>query len=74
MRDEVLRKALEINESGVFIVMVAQNAQQALAFSHRGYVLAMSQNRMEGKGEELLNNQRGRKALPGRLNLPIAGP
>jgi ABC-type branched-subunit amino acid transport system ATPase component len=47
---------LDINRSGVAILLVEQNARQALSLCHRGYVLAMGQNRLEGTGEELLAN------------------
>jgi ABC-type branched-subunit amino acid transport system ATPase component len=42
-----------IHENGVSIVIVEQNA---LGLSHRGYVLANGENRLEGEREELLNN------------------
>jgi ABC-type branched-subunit amino acid transport system ATPase component len=45
-----------IHESGVSIIIVEQNAREALRLSHRGYVLANGENRLEGSGEELLNN------------------
>jgi ABC-type branched-subunit amino acid transport system ATPase component len=57
MVDLVFSKIQEINRSGVAMVMVEQNARHALALSHRGYVLAMGQNRLEGTGEGLLNNE-----------------
>jgi len=46
----------DINRSGVAILLVEQNARQALSLCHRGYVLAMGQNRLEGSGEGLLAN------------------
>jgi ABC-type branched-subunit amino acid transport system ATPase component len=45
-----------IHGSGVSIVIVEQNARDALRLSHRGYVLANGENRLEGEGEELLNS------------------
>ena len=45
-----------INQQGVSILMVEQNAKQALAMAHRGYVLAMGTNRYEDTGENLLND------------------
>jgi len=56
MVEHVFAKILDINRSGVAILMVEQNARHALGLSHRGYVLAMGQNRLEGSGEGLLNN------------------
>jgi neutral amino acid transport system ATP-binding protein len=38
--------------------MVEQNARQALALSHRGYVLDLGQNRHEGRGSDLLDDPR----------------
>jgi ABC-type branched-subunit amino acid transport system ATPase component len=62
----VFAKIQQINRSGVAMVMVEQNARHALALSHRGYVLAMGQNRLEGAGQDLLNNEEvGRLYLGG---------
>ncbi len=52
----VLDKILGINRTGVAIVLVEQNAQQALKLSSRGYVLASGQNQLEDRGEKLLEN------------------
>ncbi len=46
----------EINEAGVTVVMVEQNARRALAMSDRGYVLDLGQNRFQGAGRELLED------------------
>ncbi len=46
-----------INEQGVGILMVEQNARKALEYSHRGYVLVDGRNRLEGTGQELLSNE-----------------
>ena len=43
-----------VRDFGVAILMVEQNAKQALAIADRGYVLATGENRYEGKGRELL--------------------
>ena len=55
---EVFTSIKEINESGVSILLVEQNAKRALAFSDRGYVLDQGRNAYQGKGEELLNDPR----------------
>ena len=52
----VFDKLLEINELGVGIVMVEQNARRALALAHRGYVLDAGRNAIEGRGADLLND------------------
>jgi branched-chain amino acid transport system ATP-binding protein len=56
--NEVFSKAKEINESGVAILLVEQNAKRALSFSDRGYVLDQGRNAYQGSGEELLNDPR----------------
>jgi ABC-type branched-subunit amino acid transport system ATPase component len=66
MVELVFAKILDINRSGVSIIMVEQNARQSLKLSHRGYVLAMGQNRLEGSGESLLESEEvGRTYLGG---------
>lgn len=53
---EMFEKLLEIRDSGVAILMVEQNANQALEFSDRAYVLELGENRLEGKGKDLLKD------------------
>jgi ABC-type branched-subunit amino acid transport system ATPase component len=60
----VFEKIAEINRTGVALLIIEQNARQALRLSHRGYVLASGQVRLEGKGEMLLED-----AQVGRLYL-----
>jgi ABC-type branched-subunit amino acid transport system ATPase component len=43
-----------INRAGTAVLMVEQNARQALAISHRGFVLELGKNRFEGTGQTLL--------------------
>lgn len=50
------RKIQEINERGVAIVLVEQNAKKALAMADRGYVLEAGRNRYEGPGQALLHD------------------
>ena len=52
----VFDKLREIVSLGTGIVMVEQNARRALALSHRGYVLDMGRNAIEGTGSELLGD------------------
>ena len=56
--NEVFSKVKEINESGVAILLVEQNAKRALSFSDRGYVLDQGRNAYQGSGEDLLNDPR----------------
>lgn len=51
---EIFEKIVSVNKSGVAILMVEQNARQALAFATRGFVLAQGQNRFTGTGAELI--------------------
>ncbi|HDN84696.1 MAG TPA: ABC transporter ATP-binding protein [Candidatus Aerophobetes bacterium] len=53
----IFDKIIKINQTGISILMVEQNARKALEVSHRGYVLAMGRNRFEDTGEALLNNE-----------------
>ena len=56
--NDVFTSIKEINESGVSILLVEQNAKRALSFSDRGYVLDQGRNAYQGSGEELLNDPR----------------
>jgi branched-chain amino acid transport system ATP-binding protein len=55
--DEIFACIRAINGSGVGILMVEQNAKQALALAHRGYVLATGENRFADSGAALLANR-----------------
>jgi ABC-type branched-subunit amino acid transport system ATPase component len=46
-----------INEAGAAVLLVEQNAREALSLSGRGYVLAMGTNRLEGQAGSLLDNE-----------------
>jgi len=56
MVGSVFEKILGINRSGVAILLVEQNAREALQLSSWGYVLASGQNQLEDRGENLLSN------------------
>lgn len=63
---DIIKKIKEINETGVAIVIVEQNAREALGMAHHGYVLAMGQNVLDDSGEALLaNDEVGRLYLGG---------
>jgi len=53
-RGEIFQTVKRINAAGVPILMVEQNARQALAIADRAYVLVDGQNRHEGTGAQLL--------------------
>ena len=54
--DLVFDKLLEINQLGIGIVMVEQNARRALALAARGYVLDGGRNAIDGRGDDLLHD------------------
>jgi branched-chain amino acid transport system ATP-binding protein len=58
LQDEVFLRAREINETGVSIIMVEQNARRCLQLCHRGYVLDQGRNAYTGTGRELLDDPR----------------
>ena len=62
---EIFERIIEVNADGVGILMVEQNARQALALAHRGFVLAGGQNRFTGTGAELLADPEVAKSFLG---------
>ena len=56
MVKSVLGKILGINSTGVAILLVEQNAREALKLSGWGYIIASGQNQLNDEGEKLLNN------------------
>ena len=56
LREEIFQQIRAIQASGVAILMVEQNAREALAISARGCVLVAGRNTLEQSGPELLNN------------------
>ena len=63
--DEIFDRILQIKNNGVAIVIVEQNAKQALNIADFGYVLVGGENKYEGHGQELLNDQDVRKSFLG---------
>ena len=55
-QDEVFIRCRQINETGVSIVMVEQNARRCLQICDRGFVLDQGSNAYTGTGEELIND------------------
>lgn len=56
--DDVFDQVRQINEAGVSIVMVEQNARRCLQISDRGYVMDQGQNAYTGPGDELLHDEK----------------
>ena len=63
--DELFDHILKVKKTNVAILMVEQNAKQALNISDRGYVLVTGENRYSGTGKELLNDSRVRSSFLG---------
>jgi ABC-type branched-subunit amino acid transport system ATPase component len=52
----VFQRIREVNQSGVAMLLVEQNARDALQMSDRGYILVAGENRLEDTGKDLLSN------------------
>ena len=63
--DELFDHIIKVKETNVAIIMVEQNAKQALSISHRGYVLVTGKNKFEGSGKELLQDPEVRRSFLG---------
>ena len=63
--DELFEHIVKVKKTGVAIIMVEQNAKQALSISDRGYVLVTGENKFEGSGKELLNAPEVRRSFLG---------
>ena len=63
--DELFEHIVKVKKTGVAIIMVEQNAKQALNISDRGYVLVTGENRYSGTGKELLDDPRVRSSFLG---------
>lgn len=65
MVSKIFRTIQEINREGVTILLVEQNARAALRLSNKGYVLENGTITLQGKSEDLLNNEKVRHAYLG---------
>ena len=63
--DELFEHIIKVKKTDVAIIMVEQNAKQALSISDRGYVLVTGENKFEGSGKELLNDPEVRRSFLG---------
>ena len=63
--DELFDHIMKVKKTNVAILMVEQNAKQALNISDRGYVLVTGENRYSGTGKELLNDSKVRSSFLG---------
>ena len=63
--DQIFDIVKELNQSGVTILLVEQNAQMALSIANRGYVLETGRIVLSSDADELLNNDAVKKAYLG---------
>ena len=62
---ELFEKIISIAKTGIAILMVEQNARQALEIADNGFVLVQGENKYTDKGSKLLSNKEVRKAFLG---------
>mgnify|MGYP005713333157 FL=1 len=63
--DELFEHIIKVKKTNVAVIMVEQNAKQALSISDRGYVLVTGQNKFEGSGNDLLEDPEVRRSFLG---------
>jgi branched-chain amino acid transport system ATP-binding protein len=63
--DELFDHIIKVKKKNVGIIMVEQNAKQALSISDRGYVLVTGENKFEGTGSQLLDDPEVRRSFLG---------
>ena len=63
--DELFDHIIKIEKKNVAVIMVEQNAKQALSISDRGYVLVTGKNKFEGSGKDLLKDDEVRRSFLG---------
>ncbi len=63
--DELFQHIIKVKKTNVAVIMVEQNAKQALSISDRGYILVTGQNKFEGSGNELLQDPEVRRSFLG---------
>ena len=63
--DELFDRIIEIRQAGIAVLMVEQNARQALSIADRGFVLVTGENRYTASGQALLANPEVRRSFLG---------
>jgi branched-chain amino acid transport system ATP-binding protein len=63
--ETIFETIVKLNQQGITILLVEQNANMALTIANRGYVLEVGSIALEGPGRELLTNEAVRKAYLG---------
>ena len=61
--DDLFDRVIEVSRTGIPIIMVEQNARQALSIATKGYVLVQGRNAHTGSGRELLADEKVRKSF-----------
>ena len=64
LQDQVFERVEQVNDAGVSIIMVEQNAARCLQICDRGYVLDQGRNAYTGTGERAADRPQGHRALP----------
>ncbi len=63
--DDLFERILEVRQTGVAILMVEQNARQALDIADKGFVLVVGENRHTDTGQALLEDPEVRRSFLG---------
>jgi len=63
--DAIFDKFIEINEKGVSVLLVEQNARMALETAHRAYIFGIAKIAFDGKADELMKRQEVQSAFFG---------
>ena len=60
--EQIFEIIKELNQEGITILLVEQNAYQALQIAHRGYVIQTGEIKLQGNGHDLITNEEVREA------------
>ncbi len=60
--EQIFEIIIELNKNGMTILLVEQNAYQALQIAHRGYVIQTGEIILQGKRTELIHNEKIKEA------------
>ncbi|MBO0589621.1 ABC transporter ATP-binding protein [Sporosarcina sp. E16_8] len=60
--EQIFEIIKELNQEGITILLVEQNAYQALQIAHRGYVIQTGEIKLQGNGYDLITNEEVREA------------
>ena len=74
LQDQVFERVEQVNDAGVSIIMVEQNAARCLSICDRGYVLDQGRNAYTGTGRELLTDPKVIELYLGTLPRPADRP